>query len=73
MLNLPGSEEYDCHRTWVFNQRVDGFLAADLFIYVDDVWPIGPTDDLCWEASRKWGSTCSWLIIQDASIKVQPT
>ena len=59
VLNLPGTEIYDFHRTWVFKQTVDGLLAADLFIYVDSGRLIGPTDDLCWEASRRWDSTCS--------------
>ena len=39
----------------MFKQRVDGFLVADLFIYVYDGQSIGPTNNLCWEASRRWG------------------
>ena len=35
VLNLPGAEEYDFHRPWVFKKKVDGLLDADLFIYVD--------------------------------------
>ena len=72
VLNLLGSEEYDRHISWVFKQRVDGLLASDLFIYVDAGRPIGPTEDLCWEASRRWVSTCSWLGIKVTSRKVQP-
>ena len=72
VLKLPGTEGYDCHRPWVFNQRVDGLLVEDLFIYVDYGRPIGTTKDLCWEVSRRWGSTCSWLGSQDASRKFQP-
>ena len=71
VLNLPGTKEYDCQITWVFKQILDGLLVADLFICVDDGRPIGPTENLCWEASRRWGSTCFWLVIQDASRKVQ--
>ena len=56
----------------MFKQRVYGLLAAYLFIYMDDEQPIGRTKDLCWEAPRRWGSTCSWLVIQDTSRKVQP-
>ena len=40
---------------------------------MDDGQPIGPTEELYWEASRKWVSTCSWLGIQDVSRKVQGT
>ena len=71
-MNLPGTEESYFQRPWVFNQRVDGLLAAELFIYVDDGRPIGPTKTLCWEDSRMWCLTCSWLVIQYASRKSQP-
>ena len=46
VLKFLGTEEYDCHRTWVLKKRADGFLTADLFVYVDDGRPIGPTEDL---------------------------
>ena len=72
MLNLPGKEGYDCHIPWAFTQKFDGLLAVEFFICVDDGRPIGPTKYLCWEAYRRWVSTCSWLGIQDASRKVQP-
>ena len=55
----------------MFKQRVDGILAAELFIYVNNRRPIGPNHTLFWEASRRWGSTCSWLGIQEAPRKVQ--
>ena len=55
VLNLPGTEEYDCQRTWVFNKIVDGLLDVDLFIYVEDGRQIIPTKTLCWEDSRRWG------------------
>ena len=71
MLNLPGIEEYYCHRPWMFKQRGDGLLASELFIYVDHERPIGPTKNLFREASRRWGSSCSWLGIQGVSRKVQ--
>ena len=73
VLNFPGTEEYDCQKPWVFKKRVDALFDADLFIYVEDGQPIGPTKNLCWEASRRWISICSWFGIQYASIKVQPT
>ena len=46
VLDLPGVEEYDSHRPFMFKQRVDGLLAAYLFIYMDNGRPIGPTKDL---------------------------
>ena len=72
VMELPGTEEYDYQSTWVFKKRFDGLLAVEFFIYVEKGWLIGPTENLCWEASIIWGSTCSWLGIQDASRKVQP-
>ena len=45
---MPGTEEYYCQIPWLFKQRVDGFLSADLSIYMDDGRPIGPTKNLCW-------------------------
>ena len=72
VLNLLGKEEYDCHITWLFNQKDDGLLVADILIYVDDERLIGPTEDLCWEAYRRWVLAFSWLGIKDDSRKVQP-
>ena len=48
VLNLSGTEEYDCQSSWVFKKRVDGLLDSDLSIYVEDGRPIGPTHNLCW-------------------------
>ena len=56
----------------MFKKIVNVLLDADLFIYVDDGRPIGPTENIFWEASRRWGLTCSWLGVEDASIMVQP-
>ena len=56
----------------MFKKKADGLLATGLFIYMDYRRPISPTEILFWEASRRWGSMCSWLGIQYASIKVQP-
>ena len=55
----------------VYKKRVEWLISVYLFIYVDYGQPIGTTETLCWEASRKWVSTCSWLVIQNASRKVQ--
>ena len=43
----------------MFKKMVDGLLDAGLFIYVDDGWLVGPTKNLCWGYSRRWGLTCS--------------
>ena len=38
---------------------------------MDDRRPIGTTEEVFWEDSRKWGSMCLCLGIQDASRKLQ--
>ena len=53
VLNSHGTKGYDFQQPMVFNQRVYGLLADDLFIYVDDRHPIGSTETLCWEAYRR--------------------
>ena len=55
VLNLLGSEEYDRHISWVFKQRVDGFLDVDLLIYVDSGRPIGSNKNFFGRVSRRWG------------------
>ena len=47
-LNLPDSANYDPSKPWVFKVRADGSMAADLFIYIDDLRPTGPTSEECW-------------------------
>jgi hypothetical protein len=40
VLNLPGSDDYDPSRPWVYKVCLeDGRIAADLFIFVDDLRP----------------------------------
>jgi hypothetical protein len=44
VLNLPGSDDYDASKPWVYKVRSnDGRIAADLFIFVDDLRPTGRT------------------------------
>lgn len=45
-LNLPGISNYNHSRPWVYKQRTDGTVAADLFYYIDDGRPTAPT---AWE------------------------
>ena len=71
VICFTGTPTYNCFRPWVYKDRSDGSIGYDLFVYVNYVSPIGPTEEVCWEASRKWGSMHSWLGIQDASRKLQ--
>jgi hypothetical protein len=69
-LNLPGSEAYRPDLPWVSKVRdSDGRVAADIYSFVDDLRPTGPTKRDAWKAARKSGSTLSYLGLQDASRK----
>jgi hypothetical protein len=49
--------------------RVDGHLAAEIFVYVDDSRPTGFCRGLTWRMARAYGLGCSRRGIQDASRK----
>ena len=51
--NLPVTSTYDCFWLWVYKERSNRSIASDLFFYVEDGQPIVPTDEVCWEDSRK--------------------
>jgi hypothetical protein len=68
-LNQSGSSDYDPSLAWVAKVREDGRVAADLFIYMDDLRPTGSDAKECWRASRKAASVCNFLGIQDAPRK----
>ena len=54
---LPVTYKYDCCWPWLYKEMIYGSIADDMFVYMDDGQTIGPKDEVCWEASRKWGST----------------
>jgi hypothetical protein len=68
-LNWPGVEEYDPSLSWVAKIREDGRVAADLFIYMDDLRPTEPDAEECWRAFRKGEATCNHMGIQDSPKK----
>jgi hypothetical protein len=41
-LSFPGVEDYGPSLSWVAKIREDDRVAADLFIYMDDLRPMGP-------------------------------
>jgi hypothetical protein len=70
VLNLPGSTDYVPHKPWVYKMRLDdGRLAADLFIFVEDLRPTGPSRKEAWLAARRAAGTLNLLGIQDAPRK----
>jgi hypothetical protein len=71
-LNLSGVEDYDPSLSWVAKIREDGRVAADLFIYMDNLRPTGPDAEECWWDDRKGAATFNHLVIQDALKKDGP-
>ncbi len=69
VMNLPGSAGYSANLPWVMKVRWDGELAAEVFVYVDDGRPTGPTEYLAWQAARAYGAGCTRRGVQDASRK----
>ena len=68
-LNLPGMASYDPSKAWVCKIRSDGTVAADIFIYVDDIRCSAPTLAEAWQASQRTSTTLGFLGVQDAARK----
>jgi hypothetical protein len=68
-FNLPGSKGYRSNLPWVMKIRIDGFLAAKIFVYVDNGWVVGYSLELAWQAAWAYTACCSRFGIQDASHK----
>jgi hypothetical protein len=68
-LNLPGQANYDPSRAWVTKLRRDGSIAADMFIYVDDIRTSAPTASEAWLASQRTSTVLAFLGLQDAARK----
>jgi hypothetical protein len=61
-MNLPGSAEYDPSLPWVSKVRLsDNKIAANLFIYVDDVRVTGNSTQECDVAARRASSVVNNL------------
>ena len=71
VLNLPGMEDYDPRRPWVFKQRTDGRIAGDLIVYIDDLRISCPDLLLLWEAVQQVASRLNFLGMQHAARKLR--
>ena len=60
---------YRADLPWVMKIRSGGFLAAEIFVYVDDGRMVAFSPDLAWRAACAYVSCCSMLGVQDASRK----
>ena len=68
-LNLPGSATYDPSLAWVTKVRKNGEVAADAFIYVDDVRCSAPTQMEAWQAAQRVSTILAHKNVQDATRK----
>jgi hypothetical protein len=55
------------------NRSRNGRIAADFLTYIDDARPTGPSEEECWQAARKYASTCNHYGVQDAPRKNRTT
>ncbi len=68
--NLPGSENYDPTKPWIYKVRLsDGHIACDIFIYVDDLRITGWSRGEAWKACCRATSILGFLGVQDAPRK----
>ncbi len=60
VFNLPGSKGYRVDLPWVIKIRWGGEQAAEVFVYVNDGRPTGPTEFLSWQAGQAYGAGCTY-------------
>ena len=58
-LNLPGDESYTPKLPWAIKVRLYGHLANEVFIYVEDGRIIAHSELVCWQAAKRFFSTCN--------------
>jgi hypothetical protein len=66
-LNLPGMPSYSPLLPWVSKVRDDGTLAADVPRFVDDLRPVGPSEEECCLAAHTIATIYSYLGLQIAA------
>lgn len=68
-LNLPVMPTYTPSLPWVSKLRADGTLAAGVPRFVDDLGPVGQSEEDCWQVAHAVASRYSDLGLQIASRK----
>jgi len=68
-LNLPGSEDYSNLEPCVCKVRMNGILASDINIYVNNSRTTACSEAECWKASQRVSSVLGYLGLQDAARK----
>ena len=69
VLNLPGSENYDPLKPWVYRISKTGRLASFFGTYIDDIRTGGASEKAVWKTSRRVASRVQYLGMQDAPRK----
>jgi hypothetical protein len=72
ILNLPGSPAYDPTFPWVRRVKADGSMAGGMPRYVDDMRPVGDSEEHCWAVTHHMASMYCYLGLQVASRKTRP-
>jgi hypothetical protein len=67
--NIPRLRGYVVGKPWVYKRDVDGFIASDVCIYVDNGQSKGKDKETAWRASSKFAKIASFLGLQDAAWK----
>jgi hypothetical protein len=69
-LNLPGKQDYNPMWPWVYKERIDGSIASDVHVYVNELRTMGAsTEEECWSASQRVSLVLASLGLQDAARK----
>ena len=66
---FAGSSDYDPTLPWIAKMKLNGTLAVEFYIYVDDVRVTCGSEEQVWEAIRRICSIFGYLGIQDAGRK----
>lgn len=61
LLNLPGSERCCPSLPWVRRVRADGVMAGGVPRYVDDLHPVGPSEEDAWLISHQVATNLAYL------------
>jgi hypothetical protein len=69
VFNLPEAKGYWADLPWVMKIHWDGELVAEVFVYVDNRRPTGPTEFLTWQAGWAYSAGCTRRGMQDVSQK----
>ena len=54
VLSLPGMRSYTPKK--FYRVRADNVMTADLFMYIDDLRPTGPSKRECWAGAHQVGA-----------------